>query len=54
MVRREGSLGYIYSREIHKLYYGSINYNIKRLRDAIRGLEVRKTSLSTSKRIYRI
>jgi hypothetical protein len=48
MVRRESSLGLSYYRKTHKLYKRSINYNIKKSRRKIRGLEKQLVNLSTS------
>jgi hypothetical protein len=39
MVRQKGYLGLSNYRETHKPYKRGINYNIKRLRKQIRGLE---------------
>jgi hypothetical protein len=51
---RESSLRHTNYRETYELYQRSINYNVKRFRTLIRGLENRVTNLSTSERVYNI
>jgi hypothetical protein len=54
MAGRESSLRHTNYRKMYKSHQRSINYNVKRFRTLIRGLENRAVNLSTSKRVYSI